>query len=229
MSDWIAFGAAFLAFLGSHFVPRLWGIRERLIARFGRWFYFSTYGILSLFLLAWVIAAAGEAPIVEIWPQETWMRWVPNILVPISFGIACWGIGVSNPNTLGGARRKAFDPQNPGFAAISRHPLLLALLLWALAHLVANGDLAHIILFGSFALFPVLAMWGFDRQSKRLLGPRAGAFFAQTAWLSLSPLMTGDWWRRNLRQIVLRGLFAAVLWLGLLHLHHRVIGAWPFP
>ena len=41
--------------------------------------------------------------------------------------------------------------------AVLRHPMLLGLLVWALAHLAANGDLASVVLFGGFAAFTVLA------------------------------------------------------------------------
>ena len=41
--------------------------------------------------------------------------------------------------------------------AVLRHPMLLGLLVWALAHLAANGDLASVVLFGGFAAFAVLA------------------------------------------------------------------------
>lgn len=229
MTEWAAFTLAMTAFLCSHFVPRLWGLRERLIARFGRRNYFSVYGLLSLLLLAWVIFAAGRAPYVEIWAQEPWMRWLPNLVVPLAFLLTTCGIGIANANTLGGARSKSFDPIRPGFAAISRHPLLLALALWAFAHLVANGDLAHVIVFGSFAAFPLLAMWGFDKKTTRLLGSQAPEFFAQTSWLSLTPLLNRVWWRQNLRPAVLRAVMGLLLWQAALHLHEGLIGAWPFP
>ena len=41
--------------------------------------------------------------------------------------------------------------------AVLRHLMLLGLLVWALAHLAANGDLGSVVLFGGFAAFAVLA------------------------------------------------------------------------
>ncbi len=229
MTGWAAFALAMTAFLSSHFVPRIGGLRETLIASLGRRVYFSAYGFLSLALLAWVIMAAGRAPYVELWPQAPWMRWLPNLIVPLAFVLASCGMGVANANTLGGARKTEFDPENPGFAAVSRHPLLMALLLWALAHLVANGDLAHVIVFGSFAAFPLLAMWGFDKKSTRLLGAKSAVLLAHSAWFSLVPLWNTDWWRKNLRALGLRCAIGLLLWLGALYLHEAVIGVWPFP
>lgn len=229
MSDWAAFSMAMLAFLSSHFVPRLGGLRERLIDRFGRRLYFSAYGMLSLVLLVWVIVAANQAPFVELWPRQPWMRWLPNIFVPLAFVLASCGIGVANANTLGGARNTPFDPKAPGFAAVSRHPLLVALLFWALAHLVANGDLAHVLLFGSFVAFPLLAMWGFDKKTARLVGEEADVFFTKTSWFSFAPFIDLHWWHQNLRPLFLRSTVGLVLWIAALHLHAPVIGVWPLP
>lgn len=229
MTDWAAFTLAMLAFLSSHFVPRLWGPRETLIARFGRRSYFSAYGVVSLFLLAWVIIAAGRAPFVELWPQQPWMRWLPNLVVPLACILTTCGFGVANPETLGGSASRAFDPENPGFAAVSRHPLLLGLLLWATAHLIVNGDLAHVVLFASFAAFPLIAIWGFDRKTRRRLGPDADRFFDQTSVLSLRPLIQRHWLRQNAGQLLRRVLAGLLIWILLLHSHMHIIGAWPFP
>ncbi len=229
MTGWASFILAMVAFLSSHFVPRLGGLREKLIARLGRRVYFSAYGILSLALLAWVVIAAGRAPYVELWPQAPWMRWMPNLVAPLAFILASCGMGVANANTLGGARKTEFDPESPGFAAVSRHPLLMALLLWALAHLLVNGDLAHVIVFGSFAAFPLIAMWGFDKKTARLLGDKSAVLFTDSAWLSVAPLTKAAWWRKNLRAMLQRCAIGLLCWLGALHLHEAVIGAWPFP
>lgn len=221
---------ALTCFVASHFVPRLGGLRERLIAAIGRRAYFSVYGLLSLALLVWVIVAAGRAPYVMLWPQLPWTRWVPNLAMPIAVILATCGAGISQPFTLGGRRKAAFDADNPGFAAISRHPLFLALALWAGAHLVPNGDLAHVVLFGSFLAMPLAAIPIFDAKARRDLAPGTRqAFFAATSILSVAPLADHRWLRANGRSTAMKAGIALVLWVGLLHLHTAVIGVSPFP
>ena len=229
MTEWSEFALSMSAFLGSHMLPRLGGLREKLIAGMGRRAYFSLYGFLSLVVLGWVLAASAQAPYVELWAQQSWMRWLVNLAMPLVFVLICCGIGVCNPFTLGGRSKAEFDPNDPGFAALSRHPLLLALLIWALVHLIANGDLAHVLLFAIFALFPLGAMWVFDLKAQRVLGAKARPLLSGSAWLSLRPLASPDWLRRNRRTLLRRSGFGLMLWFAVLHLHFTVIGAWPFP
>lgn len=198
-----------------------------MIAALGRRVYFGGYGLLSLALLAWIIAAAGRAPCVELWPQQEWARWAPNLTMPIARILVVCGAGIAQPFTLGG--RRAFDLAAPGFATISRHPLFVALALWSGAQLVPNGDLAHVILFGSFLVMALVAIPAFDAKARRSLGPAAPAFFAATAILSAAPLARRDGLRPRGRSLTVRASIARVLWAGLLHLHTPVIGASPFP
>ena len=229
MTGWTEYGLALTMFIASHFLPRIGGLRERLIDAVGRREYFSVYGVLSIVLLVWVVSAAIRAPHVDLWPQLPWTRWVPNVAMPIAMILVTCGIGPCQPFTLGGRRGAEFDPTRPGFAAVSRHPLFLALALWSGAHLVPNGDLAMVILFGSFLVMALAAIPAFDARARRTLGGEAGTFFANTAILSPTPLMRRDWLSANARATAIRAGVGLSLWIALLHLHAMVIGVTPFP
>ncbi|MEY8839706.1 NnrU family protein, partial [Cribrihabitans sp. XS_ASV171] len=84
MTGWTEYALAMILFVASHFLPRLGGLRERMIGALGRRAYFSLYGALSLALLAWIIGAAGRAPYVELWPPLPWTRWIPNLAMPVA-------------------------------------------------------------------------------------------------------------------------------------------------
>jgi uncharacterized membrane protein len=230
VTGWSEYALALALFVGSHFLPRVGGLRNRLIAAVGRRVYFSVYGLLSLALLVWVISAAGRAPYVELWPQMPWTRWVPNLAMPVAMVLAAIGAGLGQPYTLGGRRNAVFDPSDPGLAALSRHPLFLALALWAIAHLFPNGDLAHVILFGAFGLLALAAIPAFDARARRALGPaQAQDFFAATALLSPAPLIDRTWRAKNARALVTRAGVGVAIWIGLYLLHMPVIGVSPVP
>ena len=227
---WLPFAAALLAFVASHYLPGITGLREVLVARLGRRAYFAAYGLLSLLLFGWLIAAAGAAPHIELWPHLPWHRWLPNLAMPVAFVLAACGVGTAPPFTLGGRRTARFDPAAPGLAAVTRHPLLLALALWSGAHLVANGDLAHAILFGGFLAMALVAMRAADRRVVRdLPAPEAAAVFRATAIFSLAPFADPSWRRRTLPRLARRALVGLALWLAALHLHQPVLGASPLP
>ncbi|MEM7321147.1 MAG: NnrU family protein, partial [Pseudomonadota bacterium] len=139
MGGWGEFGLAIVSFFLSHTVPAQAGIRDHLTDRLGQRGYAVIYSLVSLLILGWVLSAAGRAPYVQVIPPWEILRWAPLVLMPFACLVAVAGMLVQNPFSFGGLGRTAFDPDNPGILAVTRHPLLLALLIWSLAHMLANG------------------------------------------------------------------------------------------
>lgn len=230
MTGWFEFGAALVAFFATHFLPTRRGLRTWLIGRMGRRAYFSIYGIVSLAVVAWLIVAAGHAPHVTLWWQLGWHRWVPVLTMPVAILLAVLTVGLGYPHTLGGSRRAVFDPARPGIAAVTRHPLLWSLALWAGAHLVANGDLAHVILFGGFAGLSLGAMRIFDRRAATAMSPAEwDATRRATAILSLAPLVDPAWLGANRATLARAVIIAALVYVAVFMLHQPVIGVSPVP
>lgn len=220
---WFEFLLSLAAFIGSHLVPARPRLKARLVARLGRGGYGAAFGILSLVLLVWVIAAAGRAPFVPLWDQAGWMRWLANLAVPAAFLLAVLAVGVPNPLSFGG-RAEGFDPAEPGIAGVARHPLLWAMAIWALAHMLVNGDLAHVILFGLFAAYAFAGMRMIDMRNRRLYGAAEWQRLAQGT--SNIPF-AGNW--RGYRPPVWRLALAVAVWLAIWHAHLPVIGVDPRP
>jgi uncharacterized membrane protein len=124
--------------IGIHFVPVFPDVRERLIGQFsqnGYRLFFSLVSTLGLVLLIW---GFSHAPVIQIWSPPSWTRHIAMLLMLPVFVLL---IAAYLPGQI---------------KAKLRHPFLLAIKLWALAHLIANGDLASIILFGSFLAYAVI-------------------------------------------------------------------------
>ena len=219
---WSEFVAAYAVFFLSHAVPVRPPVRPWLDARLGRRGFTLAYSALSLVVLAWLIGAAGRAPYLPLWDWAPWQAHVPlAVMVPVCLIL---GLSIARPNPLsfGGARNDRFDATRPGIVRWARHPLLVALALWAGAHIVPNGDLAHVILFGSFAGFAVLGGHLIDRRKKREMGAdwdrlrRAVATAPRFApCVSLAVAM---------RVLAGLALYAALLWL-----HPHLFGVSPLP
>jgi len=230
LTGWTEFIVAFVVFLLSHAIPARPAVRARLVGALGEGGFLAAYSVASLIVLTWLIVAAGRAPYVELWPFARWQMWVPNLALPLACQLAAFGIGAANPLSFGGDPGKRFNPAQPGVVGIVRHPLLWAIALWAAAHMVPNGDLAHVGLFGFFTLIALAGMVVIDRRKRRQLGGETwNALAARTSFWPFAASMTGRFKPQSWRISLLRFAIGLTAWLVLLLLHPMVIGVSPLP
>ncbi|MES0882552.1 NnrU family protein [Roseibium sp. SCP14] len=169
-NGWINFAASFAVFFASHMILIRPPVRPVLVRLLGQRGFSVAYSALSVLILWWMIEAAQSAPYVELWSWEPWQNWMPILaMIPVCV-IVAFGVGVPNPFSFGGLHNDRFDPDHPGLVRWMRHPVLVALLLWSTAHLIPNGNLAHVILFGAFSLFSLLGMKIIDKRRQREMG-----------------------------------------------------------
>lgn len=216
---WGEYGLAFAAFFLTHSLPVRPPLRPWAVARLGSAGFALAYSALSLAVLGWLIAAAGRAPFVPLWDWAPWQnRVVVVAMLPVCLILAL-AVARPNPFSFGGARNDRFDPRRPGIIRLTRHPLLVALALWSVAHVLPNGDLAHAGLFGAFAGFAVLGGRLVDRRRRREMGQ---------GWHDLRATIAAAPPRVALRgETVLRLTAGVVLYAGLIWLHPLVIGVDP--
>jgi uncharacterized membrane protein len=121
-------------FIGTHVVTTRRDLRAGLIARHGEGTYkivYSVASIIGVVLIGFGFARYRAAGWIGVWDPPTWTRHVTVALVWPA--IICF-----------------YAAYSPGrIKATLKHPMLVGTKLWALAHLISNGDLGSIILFGS--------------------------------------------------------------------------------
>jgi len=125
--------------------------RDRMAARLGEKAWQGLYALAALgglVLIVWGYGMARQEPIV-LYVPPLWMRHVTLLLLLPVFPLLL----------------AAYLPGR--IQAATQHPMLAATKLWAFAHLLANGTLADILLFGSFLIWAVA-----DRISLRRRIPR---------------------------------------------------------
>lgn len=220
MTGWLILGLAFAVFLGSHAIPMRPGVRGPLIGLLGRGGYLLAYSLLSLALLYALILATNAAPRVALWGPALWQRWLVNLAMPLAVALAVFGAGAPNPLGTGG-RTAGFDPERPGIAGVTRQPLMWAFALWAGAHLVANGELAHVIFFGAMLIFAVAGIAAAEARARRLPG---FATLARRTGLAPGAALLAGRWRPHGWPSLPRLLLAVAIWAALLALHPAVIG-----
>jgi uncharacterized membrane protein len=147
-------------FLGGHVVTRLPGMRNRLVARFGEGVYRGLYSLVALLGLALIVhgfAAYRAGGYIPVWDPPRGMAHLTILLVWLAF------ILLAATYLLGRIQARA------------KHPMLAAIKIWAFAHLLANGDLGSILLFGSFLAWAVSARITLKRAGTGEIVPGAAA------------------------------------------------------
>jgi uncharacterized membrane protein len=167
---WAGFIGIFALFFATHSIPVRPGIKSRIVSRVGPHGFAVSYSILSLAMLALLIWAAGAAPFVELWPQMGWHRHATHAGMFAVCLVLAFSIGRPNPFSFGGARNDMFDPARPGIVRLVRHPVLAALAIWAVVHMLPNGDLAHVLFFGILGGFALGGRALINRRKKREMG-----------------------------------------------------------
>ena len=219
------FFAALALFLISHMIPARPAVRQRLAGMLGERTYQILYSILSLILLVWLISAAARAPYVPLWDPTIEQYWLPVIVMLPAFMLIAGGAIAPNPLSISFSRRR-FDPERPGIVAVTRHPVLWGFALWAFAHVVPNGDLVSLIMFGGFGLFALAGMALIDRRKRRQLGAEWEALVRRTSVIPFVPTsgLRLPW---ELRGLAVAAVVGALLYVALLHLHPWLFGPDP--
>jgi uncharacterized membrane protein len=143
-----------ILFLGVHTLTTQRDLRARFIASMGEGGYKIFYALVSLAglaLIVWGFAAYRATGWIDVWyPPKAFKHITAALMLPAVILVVASYLRGRIYTTL-------------------KHPMLTGVKLWAAAHLLANGDLGSIILFGSFLAWAV-----FDRISLKRR-PDAGA------------------------------------------------------
>ena len=143
-----------IVFLGAHVFVSMRNVRAALVSRIGRGPYlglFTLVSIVGLVLIGFGFARYHAEGLIPVWHPPAWTR---QIVVA-----AMWPASI--------ALVAAYIPGD--IKGVLKHPMLVGVKIWAVAHLCANGDLGGMILFGA-----VLAWAVYDRITlKRRSDPGA--------------------------------------------------------
>lgn len=167
-----------LIFVGGHIALSSPLLREALVARLGEQGFTAAYSAAAVVTLGWLVIAFSDAPYVELWASQRWTRWLPVVVMPIASLFLICGYSQYNPTAVVNKLDPKLRDPAPGILKVTRHPIMWAIGLWALAHIPVNGDLASLILFGSLAF---LALYGTTRidAKRRARDPEMFRRFAE--------------------------------------------------
>ena len=160
-----------ILFIGAHSVSIInesW--RDRVVAQIGLvpWqLGYALVAVVGLGLVMWGYGLARQEPVI-LYVPPMWLRHVALLLMVFVFPLF---LAAYLPGRI---KEK------------TRHPMLAATKLWALAHLLANGSLADVVLFGSFLAWAVV-----DRVSMKRREPRAVPGAPPSRWNDAVAVVAG--------------------------------------
>jgi len=144
-------------FFGAHIIPVMQDLRTKISGATGTVLYQALFALVSLAGLVLIARGYSAADHVHLWTPPDWSRHVTFLLMLPVFPLL---IAAYLPGKL----RKVIP-----------HPMLLAVKIWALAHLISNGDLASLLLFGAFLVYGVVDLISIKRRQRaKAVVPRTG-------------------------------------------------------
>lgn len=146
----ITLWAGLIVFFGAHAMPMFSEPRGQFIQKYNEMTYKALIAVVSLaglVLISWGYAEARESPIL-VYTSPPWLRAVSLLLmIPVFILFVA-------------AYLKGKIKQ------LVKHPMFLAIKIWAIAHLLVNGTVADIVLFTSFLVWAVLALIAANKRAR---------------------------------------------------------------
>ena len=173
----------------THFVPALAvDFRKRLIDRIGEYPYKGLFTLVMAFAIYLIISGWKSIPVEFLYVPPDWGRHLASLLMLIAFVLFSASHGQNN------------------IKRFIRHPQLTSVIVWGVAHLLANGESRSIVLFGGLALWAAVDIV--------LLNRRDGA------WQKPQPA--------PIKKDIIAVVVGVLVYFGFAHLHGWLFGVSPF-
>jgi uncharacterized membrane protein len=206
-------------------------IRDGIVAAIGENTYLALFSLASIAVIVWLCMAYNAA---DASAQNRYFynfgHAVHDLGIPVIF-VAFWlgvqGLLMPNPTAL--KQESSAGKPLKGVLRITRHPFLWGVIVWSGFHLLANGDLASIVLFGTFFATALLGTFSIDARRRRKMGAAWDAFAARTSNIPFGAIVTGRTQARLGESFGWRFWLASLLFLIVLFAHARLFGVSPFP
>ena len=136
--------------IGIHLLPSNQALRNRLVAMIGLWPYKGLFAVIALIGLILIVIGKTDAETVIMWETPDWARIISLLLMPVT---CIFIVAAYLPSNI-----KRFTP----------HPMLWGISLWAILHLVSNGDVASIILFSAIGIYALFDIWSANMRGAKV-------------------------------------------------------------
>ncbi|MBH79512.1 MAG: hypothetical protein CMQ49_03250 [Gammaproteobacteria bacterium] len=192
---WLMLCAGVL-FVGAHLGISSTGLRPTLVRKLGEKGYLGVYSLIALVTLWIHIWVYTEVPRqTYLWALDPNFYLLTKVLMPVALILAVGGFMVKNPTavhmeaTLADAAGR--DASVRGVNRITRHPFQWGVVIWALTHMLANGDAVSVVFFASFAVLSAAGTVLMDKKKARSIGADWSWFAQATSNVPFAAIVRG--------------------------------------
>jgi uncharacterized membrane protein len=211
--------ALWVLFALSHVVLSSNPLRPRAVRLLGERLYQGLYSLVAfaIFVPLVLVYAGNKHAGPLLWYVD------PNLAIDIvtrignTIAVMLAVAGIFRPSPSGVTGMPTRRPR--GVQRITRHPLFMGLVLWALMHLLVNGFASDVAFFGGFVVFGLLGSWHQDHRQKALPDGAYAKFCEQSPFL---PFTRGGV-LKGLREVGVVAIVVGLLAAGLLRYFHAVL------
>ena len=214
----VSLALATLAFVGTH-LAMSHPLRTRLVQNLGDQWFAVLYSAVAAVTLGWMILAyrATENDYF-LWLSPDWAR-------PVAAGVmllACILLAGSffrNPAFPNPGAKARMPNAARGVFAVTRHPMNMAFILWALVHIALWGALPNLIVAGGILVLALVGSIGQDHKKLNVVGEPWRAWMARTSFVPFGALLGGRAKWSALRDAWPAVLIGLLIWLAVTWLH----------
>lgn len=164
--------------------------RPPLVEAIGEKAYLGAYSAVSFVTLGWMAWAYGRAPVLPLWEIPGVELW-PLAVMPFALVLLASGVMTRNPSAVGQAGALKTEEPARGIMRVTRHPVMWGIALWAAVHVLARGDAASLIFFGSFLVLALAGTRLIDARKADSLGEEWARFAAVTSNVPFTAIVEG--------------------------------------
>ena len=186
--------AACVTFVGSHFAMSH-PLRPAMVAALGEKGFQAVYSLVSLAAFVWIyLAFKAVPPSVPLWPGFDDVSWALASLLTLVAMVLLAGSFVGNPALPAPGAAKAAAKEPRGVLRVTRHPMMWAIGLWALAHLIAAPTARTLVVASAMGFLALVGAHLRDRKKEALMGAAWTGWEARTSyWPKLGKLFSVGW------------------------------------
>jgi len=138
-----------IIFVGIHLIPALQPLRKQLFLILGERGYKAAFSIVALTGLVLIVIGKSKSDILPLYQTIDGA----NAITTLFMFIAVFGIVASH--------------RRSNLKRFTAHPMSWGIICWAIGHLIANGDVASVILFTVFLCYSLFAIWSANSRGQK--------------------------------------------------------------